>query len=154
MGNANQGAMQADLDEALLGFRVARKAAGKVKGWVKNGWLRAVRLAAGVRVEEVARRLEVSRSEVFRLEKAEMEARITVKSLRRAANALGCELVYALVPREGTLKGLAEEVKRTRAAAEQEEKEQKADEPGTVLLRRAILKKFRQALRREGMRTR
>ena len=42
------------------------------------------------------------------MEKAEAEDRITLKSLRAAANALDCDLVYALVPRADTMQELIE----------------------------------------------
>ncbi|MFY9855731.1 MAG: hypothetical protein WAK26_17820, partial [Terracidiphilus sp.] len=90
------------LDETLLAFRVARTAAGETEGW-----LRAVRQAVGIPVDEVARRMGVCRWEVFRLEKSESASRIMLGTLRRAATALDCELVYALAPREGTLEELA-----------------------------------------------
>lgn len=76
--------MQEGLDEARLRFRVVQKVAGAMQACLGKGWLRAVRQAADLRVEEMARRLMVSRSEAFRLEKAEIESRITLKSLRRA----------------------------------------------------------------------
>ena len=38
---------------------------------------------------------------VSALEHAEARSTVTLQSLRRAANALDCDLVYALVPREG-----------------------------------------------------
>lgn len=41
--------------------------------------------------------------------KGEAENRITLKSLRAVANALDCELVYALVPRAGSLHQLVED---------------------------------------------
>jgi predicted DNA-binding mobile mystery protein A len=49
------------------------------------------------------------------LEKAEAEDRITLKSLRAAAHALGCELVYALVPKANSLHDLVEERARSQA---------------------------------------
>jgi hypothetical protein len=45
---------------------------------------------------------------VQQLEKAEATDRITLGALRRAAEAMGCELVYALVPKSGTFTELAE----------------------------------------------
>jgi hypothetical protein len=39
------------------------------------------------------------------MEKAEAEDRITLKTLRSAANALDCDLIYALVPRAETHTG-------------------------------------------------
>ncbi len=78
------------------------------------GWLRGVRQAVGLPVAEMARRMKVCESEVFRLEVAEAEHSITLKKLRAGAQALGCELVYAVVPRAGTLEDLATEVERER----------------------------------------
>lgn len=49
----------------------------------------------------------MSTREVFRLEKAEEESRIQLGTLRRAAEALDCELIYALTPRKGTLGEMA-----------------------------------------------
>ena len=42
------------------------------------------------------------------MEKAEAEDRIPLKGLRAAANALDCDLVYALVPRANTIRELTE----------------------------------------------
>ena len=97
-----------ELDEDLRVFR------GKRVRRSKWGWLRGVRQALGMRVDEVARRLNVGRSEVYRLEMSESRETITLKKLRAAAAAMGCEVVYAVVPRKGTLEELAEELERER----------------------------------------
>jgi predicted DNA-binding mobile mystery protein A len=81
----------------------------------QKGWLRAIREAAGISASEVARTLKTSRQLPLQLEKAEAEDRITLKSLRTAANALGCDLVYALLPRTNTLHDLVEERARAQA---------------------------------------
>lgn len=98
------------LDHALEPFRAAAKTPRPQKGW-----LRAIREAAGISASEVARVLKTSRQLPVQLEKAEAEDRITLKSLRAAANALGCELVYALVPKANTLQDLVEERARSQA---------------------------------------
>jgi predicted DNA-binding mobile mystery protein A len=98
------------LDRTLKPFRAAAKAPRPPKGW-----LRAIREAAGISASEVARTLKTSRQLPVQLEKAEAEDRITLKSLRAAANALGCELVYAVVPKVNTLHDLVEERARTQA---------------------------------------
>jgi transcriptional regulator with XRE-family HTH domain len=79
--------------------------------------LRAVRQATGVPEYVMAERLGVTTHEVFRLEKVEQESRIVLANLRRSANALGCELVYGLVPREGSPEDLAAGEKAAREAA-------------------------------------
>ncbi|MGC2162427.1 MAG: hypothetical protein WA634_10985 [Silvibacterium sp.] len=83
----------------------------------QKGWIRALREAMGVSYAELGERLQASRSLAAQQEKAEVEDRITLKSLRTCADALNCDLVYAFVPRgvsvEETLAA------RARAAASQ-----------------------------------
>lgn len=72
--------------------------------------LRAVRYALRIGPEEVGRSAGICRSAVTRLERAEREGRITLRSLGRIAEAMGCKVVYGIVPQRGrTLTSLAEE---------------------------------------------
>jgi predicted DNA-binding mobile mystery protein A len=145
------------LDEILLAFRVARIAAGE---W--RGWLRAVRQVVGIPVKEVARRLGVGEWEVYRLEKAESESRIALRTLRRAAEALDCDLVYALTPRKGTLEELAAGQRAARekereAALEIMHKEEKEREYKVLKIigwRREVRRNVRRMLRELGVRVR
>jgi predicted DNA-binding mobile mystery protein A len=81
----------------------------------QKGWLRAIREASGVPLRQISQRLHKSAPLVHYLEKSEADYRITLGNLRDAADALGCELVYALVPRSGSIHDLAEEQARTKA---------------------------------------
>jgi transcriptional regulator with XRE-family HTH domain len=145
--------MRKELDEALLAFRVARKAVGGTESW-----LRAVRQAVGVPVDEVAERLGVSERDVFRMERAERDSRIVLGTLRRAADALGCELVYALTPRQGTLEDLAavqkEKREEAREKAREEEKERVEKIEKQIGWRAAMQKSIRRELRKRGIRVR
>jgi predicted DNA-binding mobile mystery protein A len=98
------------LDRALNPYRVAQSVPRPPKGWA-----RAIREAAGLSAADVADRLGVSRQLPLQLEKAEAEDRITLKSLRNLAHALDCDLVYALVPRAGSMEGMVEDRIRTEA---------------------------------------
>jgi predicted DNA-binding mobile mystery protein A len=82
----------------------------------QKGWIRALREVTGLTLKEVGIRLGGTPAAVASLEKSEADYRITLGKLREAADALGCELVYALVPREGTLQKLIENRERARAA--------------------------------------
>jgi len=82
------------IDRALIPF-----AAAKDSPRPQTGWLRAVREATGITPRQIAARLKKAPSLVGKLEKSEPEYRITLGSLREAADAPGCQLVYALVPR-------------------------------------------------------
>ncbi len=95
-----------DLEEEIRAFRSSSVRRSR---W---GWLRGVRRAVGMPVAELARRMKVGTSEVYRLEVAEQKDTITLGKLRAAAAALGCELVYAVVPARGTLEDLADGVER------------------------------------------
>jgi predicted DNA-binding mobile mystery protein A len=50
-----------------------------------------------------ARKLKMTPPGFAKLEKAEGSGAISLKTLERAADALNCDLVYALLPRDGTL---------------------------------------------------
>jgi predicted DNA-binding mobile mystery protein A len=65
-----------------------------------RGWIRAIREALGMTTGQLAKRLGVHQPRVVELERGESTGNITVKSLERAAEALGCRLVYAFVPKE------------------------------------------------------
>jgi predicted DNA-binding mobile mystery protein A len=63
-----------------------------------QGWIRAIRAALGMTTGQLAKRLKVQQPRVIELEKGEAGGKITVQSLERAAEALGCRLVYVLIP--------------------------------------------------------
>jgi predicted DNA-binding mobile mystery protein A len=72
-----------------------------------KGWLRAIRDALGMTTSQFARRLGVSQPRIIELEQSEVSGGVTLHTLQRAAEALGCRLVYVLVPE----KPLAETVR-------------------------------------------
>ena len=81
-----------------------------------SGWISSVREALGITLDQIGKQIGSSRQAVQQLERAEATDRITLGALRRAAEAMGCELVYALVPKSGTFAELAERPARDRAA--------------------------------------
>ena len=80
-----------------------------------DGWIASVRQALGFTLEDIGKRLRATRQAVQQLEKAEAKDRITLGALRRAAEAMGCELVYAVVPKGGSFTELADQPTRDRA---------------------------------------
>ena len=65
-----------------------------------RGWLKAIREALGMTTAQLGRRLGVVQSRVVAIEHAETKGTITLNSLEKAAQALDCRLVYALLPRQ------------------------------------------------------
>lgn len=63
-----------------------------------HGWVRALREALGMTSGQLARRMGVKQPRVVELEQAEKARKITLQSLDRAAEAMGCRVVYVLVP--------------------------------------------------------
>lgn len=81
--------------DALLGsWKSARLSARP-----KSGWVRAVRETLGMSAAAFARRLGITHAGVRKLEASEASDAITLASLRKLAQALNCDLQYALVPR-------------------------------------------------------
>lgn len=64
-----------------------------------RGWIRAIRDALGMSSAELAARMNVTQQNVSELEQREVRGTVTLDTLRRAADALDCDIVYALVPR-------------------------------------------------------
>ena len=83
------------LDKRLNAMRNAEEFTRPQRGWVK-----AIREALGMTTAQLAKRLGVSQPRVVGIEQAEAKGAITLDSLERAAHALDCQLVYALVPRK------------------------------------------------------
>jgi predicted DNA-binding mobile mystery protein A len=81
-----------------------------------SGWIASVREALGLTLKQVGQHIRATRQAVQQLERAEATDRITLGALRRVAEAMGCELVYALVPKTGSFAELAERPTRERAA--------------------------------------
>jgi predicted DNA-binding mobile mystery protein A len=65
-----------------------------------KGWVRAMRDALGMSGVQFARRLGVRPQSVEALEASEANGTIQLKTLRRAAEALDCSLVYMVVPND------------------------------------------------------
>ena len=77
-----------------------------------GGWIRAVRDALGMSATQLAQRLGVSQQRVAALEQGELQLATQLNTLTRVANALDCELVYALVPRTSLTEMVEEQAKR------------------------------------------
>ncbi|MDA8118318.1 MAG: mobile mystery protein A [Actinomycetota bacterium] len=81
----------------------------------RNGWVRTIRQALGMSAADLAARMGVTGSAVQDLERAEPDGRVTLDRLNRAAEAMDCDLVYALIPRT-SLTNTVERQARARVA--------------------------------------
>ena len=108
-----------DLKQRQLDAGLTRWRSAELPARPPSGWIKAIREALGMPAAHLARRLGLVPSTVLRLETSEADDTITLGSLRRAAEALGCELQYALVPKQTiaqTMEAQANKVARERMA--------------------------------------
>ncbi len=105
MHERDRKAARIKLDREMQPFRRA----GREKN-PSNELLRGVRRAVGIPLKEIAEKLGVAQSSLLDAEIRERRRTITLESLARMAKAMGCKVVYGVVPEDGgTLEQLAEE---------------------------------------------
>ena len=80
-----------------------------------KGWIRSVRESLSMTSAQLAKRVGVSQPNIIKWEQREIDSTITMKSLRRVAEAMQCDLVYALVPRKPINSILEERAKQIAA---------------------------------------
>jgi predicted DNA-binding mobile mystery protein A len=83
------------LQAALSAYEILR-----TKRAPPRGWLKEIREALGRTERQQAQRLGISGSTLHKSEQSEAQERISLGQLRKLADGLDCELVYALVPRK------------------------------------------------------
>lgn len=67
----------------------------------RRGWLHLVRTALDMSTRALAERVGLSQPRISLIEKGEIDGSLTLNTLEKVADGLGCELVYYLVPKEG-----------------------------------------------------
>jgi predicted DNA-binding mobile mystery protein A len=65
-----------------------------------SGWVKAIRGSLGITIRQLADRMGVGHGSISQLEKREPQKKVTLELLERAAQAMDCQLVYAIIPRE------------------------------------------------------
>jgi predicted DNA-binding mobile mystery protein A len=114
MNTKLQSILLAGLDRGIQ----EKRAVALADGAPSKGWLRAVREALDLSQREIAERMGVRQQPYAGVEKREESGTVSLSTLRRAADALDCELVYFLVPKEGVARSFTELAGRTGAESE------------------------------------
>ncbi len=86
------------LNSKMLGFASLKQVAIPPAGWIK-----AIRTAIGMSMQQLGKKLNVSKQGILDIEKREKDGAITIKSLKEIARALDMQLVYGFVPNDGSL---------------------------------------------------
>ena len=77
-------------------------------------WIRYLKSALGMTTAQLAERMNIATPSLYQLERQEASDKATLQSLRKAADAMECDLIYTFVPRR-PLKDIIEEQAYKRA---------------------------------------
>lgn len=86
----------------------------------KKSWLRAARQAQNLKGVELAKRMGVSPARISMMEGDELRGAVTIKMMQKAAQALDCEFVYAVIPKNALKTSETEAVLKPRLRVQQE----------------------------------
>ena len=101
MGNKSLQLQQ--LNNKMLAFASLKQVAMPPTGWIK-----AIRLALGMSMQQLGNKLSITKQSIHDIEKREKDGSITIKSLKELGRALDMQLVYGFVPNDGSLDALIE----------------------------------------------
>ena len=105
-----------------------------------KGWIRSIREALSMSAGQLAKRVGVAQPNITEWERREMDGTITLKSMRRVAEAMQCDLVYALVPRKPINSILEERAEQVAAGSlEQVSRSMRLEDQETSAAHRARL---------------
>lgn len=96
------------LDRVLAGLTALRDMRTPERGWIHQ-----IRTALGMSSNMLANRLHLAQATVIKFEQSEAAGSISLKTLERVGEALGCKLVYALLPKESLQEMLREQARKT-----------------------------------------
>ena len=69
----------------------------------RRGWLKALRESLMMSSAQMAERMGIAQAGVMNIETREIKKTVTLETLERAAKAMNCRLVYAIIPIEESL---------------------------------------------------
>jgi predicted DNA-binding mobile mystery protein A len=72
------------------------------------GWIKAIRKGIGMSMEQLGKKLSITKQAVMDMEKREKEGAITIKSMQEIAKAMDMRFVYGFVPNAGSLEQMIE----------------------------------------------
>ncbi|MFA7340077.1 MAG: mobile mystery protein A [Candidatus Obscuribacterales bacterium] len=107
MNNLTSKLRRRQLDDKLARFRELER--------MPRGYIREIRESLEMTTYRLAEKMGISQPALVNIELSERNGTISLKSLEKAAAALGCKVVYALVP-DVSLEQIVAEQSKSRAA--------------------------------------
>nr|WP_281501071.1 mobile mystery protein A [Cellulophaga sp. F20128] len=72
----------------------------------ERGWIKTIRNTLNMTMAQLGTKLNITRQGVRKIEESEGNGTITLNALKEVATAIELKLVYALVPKDGTIDDL------------------------------------------------
>ena len=85
----------------------------------QKSWLRAARQAQNLKGVDMAKRMGVSPARISMMEGDELRGAVTIKMMQKAAQALDCEFVYAVIPKKALKADESEPAEKPRMRIQQ-----------------------------------
>ena len=77
-----------------------------------NGWINTIRTTINMTLEQLGKKLKMTKQGVKRIEGSESAGTITIKSLKEVGNALEMKFVYGFVPKDESIDSLLDRKSR------------------------------------------
>ncbi|WP_396601732.1 mobile mystery protein A [Algibacter sp. R77976] len=74
----------------------------------ERGWINTIRNSLNMTMAQLGTKLNITRQGVRKIEESEANGTVTLNTLKEVAATIELKLVYALVPKEGTIDDLIE----------------------------------------------
>ena len=85
---------------AQINRRLETLRAIKDKTTIRDGWIHYMRQTLGLTLSELGARSDHSKQGVAQAERREAEGQVSLSTLKKMAEAMECELIYAFVPKK------------------------------------------------------
>lgn len=99
----NRRILAEQLDKKLQPFTEAEKVIVPEPGWIFT-----IRTALNIKLDQLAKKLKVTRQGVKKMEERETSGTITLNVLRDIGNAMDMKFIYGFVPTDGSIENLIE----------------------------------------------
>lgn len=81
-------------------------------GIPNGGWLKTIRNALGLTLEQIAHRANVTPQSVIKAETSESQGTISLNTMHQIAESMDCEIIYFVLPRTNLEKMVDDQVQR------------------------------------------
>ena len=92
---SNQWLQIHQLDDKLLAYNTLKTALPPPDGWVCH-----IRKSLGITLEQLGKKLGITKQSARAIEQREREETLTIQGLKQAASAMDMQLVYVLLPKD------------------------------------------------------